>query len=142
MRALASTIRLAHRRRVGTTHVDVRVSNPADPSRGFEHRLIVDSGAVFTIVPARLLRGIGIRPDRVERFELADGTSVTREVGSAVYQLGRRLRAAAPVVFGKRTDASLLGVVTLEVLGLSIDPLRHELRPLRPMLLALRPRRE
>src|SRR5439155_861491 len=102
MRALASTLQLAHRRRVGTTHVDVRVSNPADPSRGFEQRLIVDSGAVFTIVPAPLLRAIGIEPDRVQRFELADGRVVTREV-----------------------------------LGLTIDPLRRTLRAMRPMLLSL-----
>ena len=139
MRALASTLQLAHRRRVGTTHVDVRVSNPARSSQGFEHRLIVDSGAVYTIVPGPLLRKIGIEPDRVQRFELADGRLVTREVGSAVYQLGK-LRAAAPVVFGRRSDASLLGVVTLEALGLTIDPLRRELRSLRPMLLALRAR--
>ena len=116
MPPLASTIQLAHRRRVGTTHVDLRLSNPADSSQGFEHRLIVDSGGVYTIVPARLLREIGIEPDRLQRFELADGRSVTREVGSAVYELGK-LRAAAPVVFGKRGDASLLGVVTLEALG-------------------------
>jgi len=139
MPRLASTIQLAHRRRVGTTHVDLRLSNPADSSQGFEHRLIVDSGAVYTIVPAKLLREIGIEPDRLQRFELADGRSVTREVGSAVYELGK-LRAATPVVFGKRGDASLLGVVTLEALGLTIDPLRRELRTLRPMLLAFRAR--
>jgi clan AA aspartic protease len=134
MRALASTLQLAHRRRVGTTHLDLRISNPADPSRRFERRLIVDSGAVYTIVPGPLLREIGIEPDRVQRFELADGRVVTREVGSAVYEL-RKLRAAAPVIFGKRTDVSLLGVVTLEALGLTIDPLRRKLRAMRPMLL-------
>src|SRR5437763_6139808 len=104
MRALASTLQLAHRRRVGTTHVDVRVSNPADPSRGFEQRLIVDSGAVFTIVRAPLLRAVGIEPDRVQRFELADGRDVTREGGRARYEL-RESRAAAPVVIGRRTGA-------------------------------------
>ena len=136
MRRVASYLQLAHRRRVGTAYLDVRVSNPADRRRGFEQRLIVDSGALYTIVPAPLLREIGIEPDRVQRFELADGRVVTREVGSALYEL-RKLRAAAPVVFGRRTDAALLGVVTLEVLGLTIDPLRRTLRAMRPMLLSL-----
>jgi len=67
-------------------------------------------------VPGRLLREVGIEPDRVQRFEVADGRMVTREVGSAVYALGK-LRSAAPVIFGRRTDASLLGVVTLEALA-------------------------
>src|SRR5437763_15192233 len=102
MRALASTLQLAHRRRVGTTHVDVRVSNPADPSRGFEQRMIVDSGAVLTIVPAPLLRAFGIEPDRVQRFVLAEGRGVTRAVGSAPFVL-RGYEAVVVVGFGRRT---------------------------------------
>jgi len=38
------------------------------------------------------------------------------------------------VIFGRRGDASLLGVVTLEALGLRLDPLRRQLRPLRLMI--------
>jgi hypothetical protein len=38
------------------------------------------------------------------------------------------------VVFGRRGDASLLGVMTLEALGLQLDPLRRRLRPLRLMI--------
>ena len=137
MRRVASYLQLAHRRRVGTAYLDVRVSNPADRRRGFEQRLIVDSGALYTIVPAPLLREIGIEPDRVQRFELADGRVVKREVGGAFYELGE-LRAPALVIFGKRGDAPLLGVVTLEVLGLTIDPIRRKVRWMRPMLLSLR----
>jgi len=39
------------------------------------------------------------------------------------------------VIFGKRGDSDLLGIVTLEALGFMLDPLRRELRPL-PMMLA------
>ena len=35
----------------------------------------------------------------------------------------------SPVIFGEPGDATLLGVVALEVLGLVFDPLRRELRP-------------
>jgi hypothetical protein len=38
---------------------------------------------------------------------------------------------AAPVISGRRGDTGLLGVVTLEALGLQLDPLRRTLRPLR-----------
>lgn len=41
---------------------------------------------------------------------------------------------ASPVIFGDKDDIFLLGVVTLESLGLILDPIRRELKPL-PMLL-------
>jgi hypothetical protein len=46
--------------------------------------------------------------------------------------MGRK--AASPVIFGERGDSTLLGIVSLEALGLLLDPLRRELRPL-PMVL-------
>ena len=41
----------------------------------------------------------------------------------------------ADVIFGEEGDSTLQGAFTLEALGLSLDPLRRELKPL-PMLLA------
>jgi hypothetical protein len=41
----------------------------------------------------------------------------------------------APVIFGEKGDSTLLGIVTLEALGVILDPIRRELRPL-PMILA------
>jgi hypothetical protein len=38
------------------------------------------------------------------------------------------------VIFGEKDDGVLLGALTLEALGLMLDPLKRELRPL-PMLL-------
>jgi hypothetical protein len=40
-----------------------------------------------------------------------------------------------PAIFGEEGDSCLLGALTLEALGFSLDPLRRELNPL-PMLLA------
>ena len=41
----------------------------------------------------------------------------------------------ADVIFGEKGDHELLGAFTLEALGLVLDPLKRELKPL-PMLLA------
>ncbi|MFI5351646.1 MAG: hypothetical protein ACHQZS_01700 [Candidatus Binatales bacterium] len=38
------------------------------------------------------------------------------------------------MIFGEPGDSQLLGALTLEALGLSLDPLRRELKPL-PMIL-------
>ena len=44
-------------------------------------------------------------------------------------------QGAAPVIFGETGDSTLLGAVTLEALGVILDPIKRELRPL-PMILA------
>jgi len=44
-------------------------------------------------------------------------------------------QGAAPVIFGERQDSTLLGSVSLEALGMALDPMKRELRPL-PMVLA------
>jgi predicted aspartyl protease len=92
--------------------------------------MLVDSGATYSAVPATVLKRLGIRPHRAETFSLADGSAVKRQVGSAEFSVAGR-RGASTVIFGKRGDASLLGVVTLEDLGMVLDPLRRRLRPLR-----------
>ena len=115
---------------MGATELMVDVSNPRDPRRSEAVRMLVDSGASWSVVPATMLRRLRIRPLRLETFDLADGTEVERAVGSAEFGVAGR-RGASMVVFGKRGDACLLGVVTLEELGLVLDPLRRRLRPLR-----------
>ena len=119
---------------VGVTHLTLRISDPREPNRGFEHELMVDTGALYSIVPGTLLAQIGIDPDRWHTVELADGRRMQREVGGALYDL-QGIRALAPIVFGKRTDAAALGGVTLEALGFDLDPLRRAIQPIKSMLL-------
>ena len=117
------------------TSVMVRVSNPADRSRGVEAEMLVDSGAIFSVVPAGELERMGIVPDKTERFSLADGSSVTRPVGIARFEIAGR-SGGAPVIFGEPGDVWLLGARSLESLGLVLDPLKRELRPMRLVLYA------
>lgn len=77
-----------------------------------------------------------MRPHSRRAFMLADGSEVTRELGDAVFRLDGQ-QGASPVIFGESGDSALLGAVTLESLGVLLDPLRRELRPL-PMILAMR----
>src|SRR5437867_11278223 len=119
--------------RMGMTEVRVRVVNLADASRFAEVDMVVDSGAIYSVVPAGVLRRIGVESRETQTFGLARGESVRRSVGDVRYEVGDR-SGAAPVIFGRRGDASLLGVVTLEALGLRLDPLRRRLRPLRLMI--------
>ena len=114
---------------MGLTDVRVTVSNPANPSRARELDFLVDSGAFYSVVPREILDKIGIAKAGVERFRLADLTRIEREVGNASFTFQGKTRSS-PVMFGEQGDATLLGVMTLEALGLVLDPLRQELRPM------------
>jgi hypothetical protein len=72
-----------------------------------------------------------------QEFRLANGERIVRKKGGAVFKYGDRI-GGADVIFGEEGDSQLLGAFTLEALGLSLDPLRRELRQL-PMILAFLP---
>lgn len=118
---------------MGMTTVQARLANVFDRNRETTVEMTVDSGAIYSIVPAQTLRQIGVQPERTDTFWLADGRSVQRRVGHVVFEI-QGTQGISKVIFGRAGDASLLGVLTLEVLGLSLDPLKRTLRPLKLMI--------
>lgn len=118
---------------MGLTTVEIEVGNPANPEVTEAVEFLVDSGAIYSIVPAHILDRLGIRPLTQQEFRLANGARITRRKGGALFKY-RELIGVADVIFGEEGDSNLLGAFTLEALGLALDPLRRELRPL-PMVL-------
>jgi clan AA aspartic protease len=118
---------------MGLTTLDVEVGNPATPETTRSVRLLVDSGAIFSVIPRDILDALGIRPIAKEVFRLANGSRITREKGIALFRYKGRV-GGADVIFGEEKDSNLLGAMTLEALGLALDPLARELREL-PMIL-------
>jgi predicted aspartyl protease len=86
---------------MGLTHIEASIANPARPQRRVRLSLLVDSGAVYSVVPASLLRKLGIKPHSRHTFTLADGTRITRRVGDVLFRLDGR-QGASPVIFGGR----------------------------------------
>jgi len=119
---------------VGLTALSLDVANPALPGTREQVEFLVDSGAVYSFVPRDVLVRLGIEPHSRQRFRLADGSSIERERGDALF-FYKNQRGAAPVIFGEPGDATLLGVVTLESLGFVLDAVRRDLVPL-PMVVA------
>jgi len=119
---------------MGLTYVQARIANPAKPRRSAHLKFLVDSGAVYSVVPAPLLRRLGIKPSKTRTFLLADGSEIKRSLGEALFRINGD-EGTSPVIFGEKGDSALLGSVSLEVLGFMLDPFKRELRPL-PMLLA------
>ena len=71
---------------MGLTHLAVDIANPAKPSRRARVKMLVDSGAAYSIVGGPILRKLGIRPLGAREFMLADGTEVRRSIGAALFR--------------------------------------------------------
>ena len=117
--------------------MEIEVGNPANPEVTEKLEFLIDSGAIYSVVPRPVLDKLGIRPLTEQTFRLADGSKIVRKKGIALFRYGDRV-GGADVIFGEEGNHTLLGAFTLEALGLSLDPLRRELKPL-PMLLAVLP---
>ena len=120
---------------MGLTVLEIEIGNPADPDITEKIDLLVDSGAIYSVVPTPILERLDIRPLTNQEFRLADGTKIVRKKGVALFKYEDRV-GGADVIFGEEGDSVLLGAFTLEALGLSLDPLKRELKPL-PMILAI-----
>jgi clan AA aspartic protease len=118
---------------VGLTAQVLTVRPSRNSRRKAEVRFLVDSGAVYSLVPAAILRKLGLRPYREVSFSLADGTIISRKVGDAYFEINGN-RGPAPVIFGEEGDEPLLGATTLESLGLVLDPFKRRLIPMRMVL--------
>jgi len=81
---------------VGLTHIKVSIANPARPKRAIDLTFLVDSGAVYSVIPAALLRKLGVKPHSKRTFILADGSEITRKIGDVAFRLDGR-QGAAPV---------------------------------------------
>jgi len=119
---------------MGLTYIQARIANPARPRRSARLKFLVDSGAMYSVVPKSVLQRLGIKRGKTKTFILADGTEIKRSLGEARFRINDQ-EGTSPVIFGEKGDSTLLGSISLEVLGLMLDPFKRELRPL-PMMLA------
>ncbi len=95
---------------------------------------LVDTGSTYTVVPASLLRELGITPQERIEFELANGGIIKRGIGEARIRVDGRSTITL-VVFGDEADSALLGSYTLEGVRLAVDPVRKRLVPTRALLM-------
>ncbi len=112
---------------MGLTFVEANVTGPAGHSRRLN--LMVDSGAAYSLLPTKVWKAIKLKPKRTASFTLADGTTITRRISECHIVLAGE-EGHTPVILGEPSDEPLLGVVTLEVLGLVLDPFKRTLQPM------------
>jgi len=118
---------------MGLTYVRIRVSKGA---RGLSRtvRVLVDTGATYTMLPRRLLESLGAKRSETIQVRLADGRPASRDLGPAYVRYGRH-ETATWVLFGESGDATVLGALTLEELRLQVDPRSRRLREIKVALM-------
>lgn len=126
-----STSPKAHSRgtkKVGTFKQRIELAAaPGGPFRGLF--ALVDTGSIFTWVPGRILRELGVAVTDEYSFEMANGERIKRQRGEAVIRLDDRAFHTI-CVFGDDRDQVLLGAVTLEQFALAVDPVKKRLVPM------------
>ncbi|MEK6850959.1 MAG: aspartyl protease family protein [Candidatus Thermoplasmatota archaeon] len=96
-------------------------------------RLLVDTGSGYSILPARTLEKLGVKPEWREEFELANGEPMFRNVGRMhIHHRSRSVETL--VIFGNPGDATVLGAYSLEGLRLEVDPYSGRVRAKRKFL--------
>ena len=94
-------------------------------------RLLVDTGATYTLLPEDMVQRLGITPSpRAVRVTLADGSEKDFHLGTVLVRLEQR-DAGVTVLIAPSGREPLLGAEALEALGLAVDPVSHTLRPTR-----------
>ena len=104
---------------MGITYVDAEATGPN--GRRASVRLMVDSGATYTLLPENVWQALELVSKRTVDFILADGTIMVRRVSECHVSLPQG-EGHTPVILGEPGDEGLLGVVTLEELGLVLNP--------------------
>ena len=92
---------------------------------------LVDSGSGCTLLSCQVWQSLRLEATREGKFVLADGTVVTRNM-SRCFLILPQGEEYSPVILGESgDDQALLGVVTLENLGLMLNPISRTIHPMR-----------
>ena len=82
---------------------------------------IIDSGSFNTWIPKKRAQAIELRELGFKRFRTISGEIVEQPYGAGVCTVDGAT-GVSEVVFGETSDATALGALTMEELGIKIDP--------------------
>jgi len=110
------------------------IANPFRRDLKLELEFVADTGAIYTMIPRHVAEKLDLKVIGRRKFKLANGEIVEYPISEA-YIVIEGKGVTSLVVIGSEKTPPLLGVTTLELLGLQIDPITGKLKPLELMLL-------
>lgn len=112
---------------MGFTNVKVTIINPATALER-DVGLLVDTGAILSSVPRKILEALEIKPIGKRRLRVYGGRVIEREAAVAIIRY-ENAWAGATVLFAEEGDTPILGATALEALGYEVDPTTKRLKP-------------
>ena len=90
---------------------------------------LVDTGSTYSMLPASLLRSLGVSPFDRQEFILANGERIHRDVGEVVVRIDGRVRPTF-AIFANEGAHPILGAFTLEAFSVGVDTVNRRLIPI------------
>jgi len=117
---------------MGHVWVKAKVTNPLTGAN-IEEEALVDTGATYTVIPWRTYEKLDLRVVGEKEVETAKGLTRLDESFAVIEIQGKR--GLTPLLVSKDLKDLLIGVLTLEALGLTVDPTTGKLKETRILLL-------
>ena len=113
---------------MGSFSAKLKVWNSNSPEKVEELEAMVDTGAAFSWIHRERLERLGAVTLRRIGFRAIDGSIIERDT-AAVWVGSNGFTAPDIVVMAERNDMEVIGVHTIEGLGLAADPVQKKLIP-------------
>ncbi|MCP8308806.1 MAG: clan AA aspartic protease [archaeon] len=114
--------------------MDVELINAKKPDIRVPARALVDTGATYSVIPANIVKKLELENLGYVEVKTASGSEKLQETEVKVKAFDRE--RVTPALVSEKVDTPLIGVVTLEILRLKIDPTTGKAEGL-PLLLYL-----
>ncbi len=118
----------------GILRVHATVANPLKRNLKTELEFIADTGAIHTVIPETIAKELQLQTTDKRRFKIASGEIVEYPISEAYITLEDKSVTSLVAIATEKTP-KLLGVTTLELLGLTVDQVTGKLTPLELTIL-------
>src|SRR5947199_10586094 len=112
---------------MGHVTVRVKLGNPVSKSKEkVVDKALVDTGSTFTVVPRSIATKLGLRSLGKRRVETANRSQLLDQSFASIEVDGKN--TVTPLLISGTLDKILIGVRTLETLGLMVVPTKSSFR--------------
>ncbi len=119
---------------MGHVTVSIRLANPVLSLKNkLTEKALVDTGATFTTIPSSTAKKLRLKSLGKRRVSTAAKTQLLDQSYAYVEIKGRN--TVTPLLISKTLNKILIGVITLEALGLSVEPTKGRLKEAETLLL-------
>ena len=111
---------------MGMTTVELTLSKISNPRKKLTDQFLVNAGASLTVLPCAMWQALKIKPEDKVTICFTDGRIEYRDVGFALATYKDKT-VPTQVILGEVDDSLLIGVLTIEEIGLVLNPLKQTL---------------